>query len=126
MSERGINRGNVPKRSQIPTGITRVRGLRPRGSDVLVIRDKPDETLGSGLIYVPDSARERKITGRVAEVGPQVEEDLKPGTRVMITKFGAVDFTVDQDGETLNLMVVDDRGICLVLDDDDIELEEDL
>jgi chaperonin GroES len=116
-----IRRGNAPRRGPFKGVKVDPNSLNPTGRYVLVLRDSA-ETKTAGGIIVPDTALERKITGRAFKVGPACEE-IKAGDRVMVAKYGAVDFQVVMGDEHYNFMAVDESSICLVIADD-VELGE--
>ena len=96
--------------------------LHPTGTNVLVMRDDPEQRFGS--LIIPDAHKTKKITGVIAAVGPSVD-GLKAGQRVMISKFGSVEFEVDNPDKTRTaFMVLDQSSICLVIADDELQLQE--
>ena len=75
--------------------------IRPLGDRVLVepIEEK-DQVVGG--IIIPDSAKEKPITGTVKAIGKKydkehkpVEFDVKPGDCVLLPKYGGTEVKID-------------------------------
>jgi chaperonin GroES len=74
---------------------------RPYGDRVLVRPSKPEETTSFGLI-IPDSAKEKPEQGTVVAVGPGRRTEngevaplmVKPGDRIMFSKYGYDEVTI--------------------------------
>lgn len=76
--------------------------FKPLHDYVLIERSEAEEaTTTSGLI-IPDTARENSSTAVVVAVGPgtyqkgkRIPLHVKPGDKVLLTKFAGQEFTVD-------------------------------
>jgi chaperonin GroES len=83
--------------------------LKPMG-DRVVVRPSDKEGITAGGIYIPDTARERPQEGEVLATGPgrvlrngkRVEMEVKPGDKVIYSKFAGTELDV-QDEELLVL-----------------------
>lgn len=87
--------------------------LKPMG-DRVVVRPSEKESLTQGGIYLPDTAQERPQEGEVVAAGPgrilnngkRVEMEVKPGDKVIYSKFAGTEVEVE-DEELLVLGVND-------------------
>ncbi len=87
--------------------------IRPLHERVLVKRLEEDEVSKGGII-IPDSAKEKpaegKIiatgNGRISEDGKVTPLDVKVGDKVLFSKYGGTDVTID--GEEYLIMREDD------------------
>jgi chaperonin GroES len=87
--------------------------LKPMG-DRVVVRPSEKESLTQGGIYLPDTAQERPQEGEVVATGPgrvlnngkRVEMEVKPGDKVIYSKFAGAEVEVE-DEELLVLGVND-------------------
>ena len=86
--------------------------IRPLGDRVLVepIEEK-DQTVGG--IYIPDSAKEKPMQGKVIAVGKKLDKDVKEikfdvkkGDTVLLPKYGGTE--VKLDGKKLQLVREED------------------
>ena len=86
--------------------------IRPLGDRVLVepIEEK-EQTVGG--IYIPDSAKEKPMQGKVIAVGKkldkdgkEIEFDVKKGDTVLLPKYGGTE--VKLDGKKLQLVREED------------------
>src|SRR2546421_7464398 len=106
----------------IPTNL--VRGdhqmkLRPLQDRVLIRRVDP-ETKTIGGIFIPDTAQEKPMEGKVVAVGPGTRDDagklhpldVKAGDRVLFGKWSGTE--VKLDGE--DLMIMKESDIMGVVD----------
>lgn len=85
--------------------------MRPL-NDRLVVRPRPaEETIGSGRLEIPDTAREKPLEGTVISVGPgllnettglRMPLDIQLGERVIYSKYAGAEFELD--GETVLLL----------------------
>jgi chaperonin GroES len=75
----------------------------PIGDRIVVRADEPLEKTISGLV-IPDNAQEKPQQGEVLQVGPGrraddtgklIEMNLSVGARVVCSKFGGTEITVD-------------------------------
>ena len=82
--------------------------IKPIGDRVLVEHVEEKEQVRGGII-IPDSAKEKPIEGEVLAVGNgKVLEDgkvraldIKPGDRVLISKYGGTEVKLDERKYTL-------------------------
>ena len=83
--------------------------LKPMG-DRVVVRPSERESLTKGGIYLPDTAQERPQEGEVVATGPgrvlkngkRLEMEVKPGDKVIYSKFAGTEVAA-QDEELLGL-----------------------
>ena len=83
--------------------------LKPMG-DRIVVRPSEQESLTKAGIYLPDAAQERPQEGEVVATGPgrvlkngkRLEMEVKPGDKVIYSKFAGTEVEV-QDEELLVL-----------------------
>lgn len=83
--------------------------LQPLGDRVLVRPMAAEEVRASGIV-IPDTAKEKPQEGEVLAVGPgKLDEDgkrapmdVKVGDRVLFSKYGGDEFTID--GEELKIL----------------------
>tara|TARA_B100001146_G_scaffold51981_1_gene45357 strand:- start:1741 stop:2052 length:312 start_codon:yes stop_codon:yes gene_type:complete len=83
--------------------------LKPMG-DRVVVRPSEQESLTKAGIYLPDTAQERPQEGEVVATGPgrvlkngkRLEMEVKPGDKVIYSKFAGTEVEV-QDEELLVL-----------------------
>ena len=76
--------------------------LKPLGSRVVIKALDREETTKSG-IFLPDTAKEKPMEGRVLAVGPgdrdedgkRVPVELKEGERVLYQKYAGTEFKLD-------------------------------
>ncbi len=79
--------------------------IRPLEDRVLVKPEEPEEKTPSG-IYLPDTAKDKPLTGQVVAVGPgkrsedgqRTAPSVKEGQTVMYGKFAGTE--IDVDGES--------------------------
>ncbi len=78
--------------------------LKPLADFVLVEREEAGEFVeGSTVIIAPDAVKEQKTTGQVVAVGPGKHlpdgtrgfMDVKKGDRILFSKYGSVEVTVE-------------------------------
>jgi len=87
--------------------------IRPLNDRILVKRLEGEEKTAGGII-IPDSAKEKPAEGEIIAVGPgklndhgdRVAMDVKPGDRVLFSKYGGTDVKID--GEDYLIMREDD------------------
>jgi len=87
--------------------------IRPLNDRILVKRLEQEEKTAGGII-IPDSAKEKPAEGEIIAVGPgkmnkageRVAPDVKPGNRVLFSKYGGTD--VKFDGQDYLIMREDD------------------
>jgi chaperonin GroES len=93
--------------------------IRPLHDRVIVKRLDDSETM-RGMLYIPDSAKEKPQqaevkavgTGRRSEKGERVAMEVKPGDRVLFGKYGGSEVKVD--GE--EWLILREDEILAVLD----------
>jgi chaperonin GroES len=91
--------------------------IRPLGDRILVKRVEESETMQGG-IYIPDTAKEKPTQGEIIAVGPGRRADdgtitkleVKPGDRVLMSKYAGTEVKIDGD-EYLILREDDVLGI---------------
>ena len=77
--------------------------FKPLHDYILIEKPETDEKTPSGLLYIPETARERSSVATVLAVGPgkanpkggRFPMHVKPGDKVLLTKFLGQDFTVN-------------------------------
>ncbi|MEA2082839.1 MAG: co-chaperone GroES [Thermodesulfobacteriota bacterium] len=87
--------------------------IRPLNDRILVKRLEEEEKTKGGII-IPDSAKEKPAEGKIIAVGngklndknERVPLEVKPGDRVLFSKYGGTD--VKLDGEDYLIMREDD------------------
>ncbi|KAA0258540.1 MULTISPECIES: co-chaperone GroES [Deferribacter] len=87
--------------------------IKPLQDRVLVKRIEVEEKTESGII-IPDTAREKSQEGEVIAVGPgkvlengtKIELTVKPGDRILFSKYAGTDIKID--GEEYLIMREDD------------------
>ncbi len=84
--------------------------LQPLDDRIVVRPSEAEETTASGLV-IPDTAKEKPQQGEVLAVGPGrradatgelVPLDIKTGDRVVYSKYGGTEITID--GEDLLIL----------------------
>ena len=75
--------------------------IRPLGDRVLVEPAEAKEQMKGG-IYIPDTAKEKPIEGKVIAVGKKTDKDgkeiafdVKVGDRVLLPKYGGTEVKLD-------------------------------
>ena len=75
--------------------------IRPLGERVLVEPVEAKEQLKGG-IYIPDTAKEKPMEGKVIAVGKKCDKDgkeiafdVKPGDSVLLPKYGGTEVKID-------------------------------
>jgi len=87
--------------------------IRPLNDRILVKRLEEEEKTAGGII-IPDSAKEKPAEGEIIAVGPgklndkgeRAAMDVKPGDRVLFSKYGGTDVKIE--GEDYLIMREDD------------------
>jgi chaperonin GroES len=78
--------------------------IRPLNDRILVKRLEEEGKTAGGII-IPDSAKEKPAEGEIVSVGPgklndkgeRTAMDVKPGDRVLFSKYGGTDVKIDGD-----------------------------
>lgn len=112
-----LGKAEIEKLKALGTGIKVGRVL---GDRVLVKVVEPftkmDEVEKKGLLFIPESAKDRNTpipsTGIVVMVGEDCEV-LHEGEMVLFSKYAGTDFTIEQEG----FRVMDSREVMAVLVD---------
>ena len=69
--------------------------FQPLGNRVLILREEQTNQTASGL-YIPDSAKEKPLNGKVIAVGKDaIEAGINEGDTVIFPKFGGTELTID-------------------------------
>ena len=86
------------------TSVNTVTQIHPMG-DRVVIRPIDEPGISAGGIILPDTAKERPQEGEVLAAGPgrvmnsgkRVEMELKPGDRVIYSKYAGTEVSVEDE-----------------------------
>ena len=93
--------------------------IRPLEDRILVRPAEGEETTASGIV-IPDTAKEKPQEGTVLAVGPGkrsdtsgelIQVDVKEGDRVIYSKYGGTEVTVD--GE--DLLILSARDVLAIV-----------
>jgi len=69
--------------------------FQPLGNRVLILREEQTNQTASGL-YIPDSAKEKPLNGKVIAVGKDaIEAGINEGDTVVFPKFGGTELTIN-------------------------------
>lgn len=69
--------------------------FQPLGNRVLIEREEQSNQTASGL-YIPDSAKEKPLEGKVIAVGKDaIEAGVNEGDIVLFAKYGGTEVTID-------------------------------
>jgi chaperonin GroES len=80
--------------------------FQPLGNRVLILREEQTNKTASGL-YIPDSAKEKPLNGKVIALGKEaIEAGIHEGDTVVFPKFGGTELNID--GTDYLIMNVDD------------------
>ena len=77
--------------------------FKPTGNYILIEKPETSDTTPGGM-FIPESALERSSVAQVIAVGPGTLDSpmfVKPGDKVMLTKFLGYDITIDGQSHTL-------------------------
>jgi chaperonin GroES len=70
-------------------------GFKPLKDRVLVEREEQPNTTASGL-YIPDTAKEKPLKGKVIAVGPVAREDgIDVDDTVVFANFSGMEITIE-------------------------------
>ncbi len=86
------------------TSVNTVTQIHPMG-DRVVIRPIDEPGISAGGIILPDTAKERPQEGEVLTAGPgrvlnsgkRVEMELKPGDKVIYSKYAGTEVSVEDE-----------------------------
>ena len=69
--------------------------FEPLKDRLLVIREEQSNTTASGL-YIPDTAKEKPLEGKVTAVGPDaIEDGINVGDTVVFANFSGMEITIE-------------------------------
>ena len=69
--------------------------FKPLGNRVLIERKEQTNQTASGL-YIPDSAKEKPLNGKVIAVGKDaIEAGINEGDTVVFPKYGGTELTIN-------------------------------
>jgi chaperonin GroES len=69
--------------------------FEPLKDRLLVIREEQSNTTASGL-YIPDTAKEKPLEGKVAAAGPiAIEDGINVGDTVVFANFSGMEITIE-------------------------------
>jgi chaperonin GroES len=71
--------------------------IKPLSDRVLVLPNPAEEKTAGGL-FIPDTAKEKPLVGKVVAVGPgtaDVKMEVKEGDTVLYGKFAGTEFNID-------------------------------
>ena len=69
--------------------------FQPLGNRVLILREEQTNQTASGL-YIPDSAKEKPLNGKVIAVGKDaMEAGINEGDTVVFPKYGGTELTIN-------------------------------
>jgi len=69
--------------------------FEPLKDRLLVIREEQSNQTASGL-YIPDTAKEKPLEGKVTAVGPDAKEDgINLGDTVVFANFSGMEITIE-------------------------------
>jgi chaperonin GroES len=69
--------------------------FEPLKDRLLVIREEQSSQTASGL-YIPDTAKEKPLEGKVTAVGPDAKEDgISVGDMVVFANFSGMEITIE-------------------------------
>ena len=92
--------------------------MRPLHDNIIVRPVDGDKVTKSGLV-IPDGAEEKPLIGEVIAVGKgfiqtdgtRVEMGVKPGDRIIYSKYAGTDFMLD--GEKVLMLIESDVLACI-------------
>ena len=87
--------------------------FQPLGDRVVIEPSDEEESMSSGGIYIPDTAKEKPQTGQVVAIGPgkltdegaRLPMDVAVGDTVVYSKYSGTEY---KDGDTEYLVVRQD------------------
>lgn len=75
----------------------KVIGLNPTENRMVVQADKAEDKTASGII-IPDTAKEKLLTGTIIWIGPGTENNpvtMKQGDRVMFSQYAGTEIKIN-------------------------------
>ncbi|SFZ98388.1 Heat shock protein 60 family co-chaperone GroES [hydrothermal vent metagenome] len=82
----------------------------PLANRVLVEREEQTNQTASGL-YIPETAKEKPLEGKVVAVGPEaIEDGINVGDTVVFANFSGMEITIE-DSEYLILLSKEVLGL---------------
>ena len=110
-------RASRPTAHAVAAPIT--RKLRPLGDRVVIQPSAREEMTKSGIV-IPDTAKEKPQEGTILAAGPgrvlddgkREHMDVKPGDKVLYTKYAGTEFKLD--GE--DLLIIGARDVLAVVE----------
>ena len=82
----------------------------PLGNRVLIEREEQTNQTASGL-YIPDSAKEKPLEGKVIAVGPEAKEDgISVGDTIVFANFSGLEIVIEGE-ENLILLSKEVLGL---------------
>ena len=92
--------------------------IKPLEDRILVKSIDAEQTTASGLV-IPDTAKEKPQEGEVLAVGPgrfedgqRLPLDIKVGDKVIYSKYGGTEVTVDGD----DLLILTSRDVLAIVE----------
>ncbi len=71
--------------------------MKPINQNVLIKLDKQSETKTASGIYIPDSAKEKKISGTVTALGNIENPEISVGDTVLYKEHSGIKVDIDND-----------------------------
>lgn len=87
--------------------------VKPLADRVLVLPDPAEEKTAGGL-FIPDTAKEKPLAGKVVAAGPgtkEVQMEVKVGDRVLYGKYAGTEITV----EGTNYLIMKQNDILAII-----------
>ncbi len=87
--------------------------VKPLADRVLVLPDPAEEKTAGGL-FIPDTAKEKPLAGKVVAAGPgtkDVQMEVKVGDRVLYGKYAGTEITV----EGTNYLIMKQNDILAII-----------
>jgi len=85
----------------------------------IIVREDAERDRSDGGVFIPPTARAEENTGTVVSVGSKVKE-VKPGDRVLYTKYNGMEITrhVDDDHAGETVVLREEELVAIILDDE--------
>lgn len=67
-------------------------------SDRVLVEPNPAEEKTAGGLYIPDTAKEKPLAGKVVAVGPgtsEIKMEVKTGDKVLYGKYAGTEITIE-------------------------------